>query len=233
MKKQSLNEELIRMRTLAGLISENIEMLNEDYLELKSIVKYLYSFFKKEGFEVEILDVNSKKTQVRNGEHLVGTKDSKYLNNKGGTVMIQQISDKNANNFIAVTIPTYAVAHNFIANPSNRNYLEGLILKNRPNTKGMDIMFSELNNYESYIRNTAFGSDFSDIQNNPEIKKYADNLGEGLMNIIKSKKPNIQFVSKHMPYQYQMYFREPQTAKGGIANPNQRPNTHSTTTATT
>ena len=47
------------------------EIINEDYLELKSIGKQLYSFLKKKGYNVTIKE-NSSKSKYRGGDELAG-----------------------------------------------------------------------------------------------------------------------------------------------------------------
>jgi len=222
--KNQINE-IKRMQLLAGIINES--QLNEDYLELKSLAKQLYSAIKKKGYDVEIKE-NSQKSKFRGGDPLVGTKDSQYQNGRGGTAEIHQFSDVEE---IGVFIPTYAVAYHFIKDPNNRKYLEDLIAKNRPNLKDKNIgEFDDIDKYWENIKDYAFSPSPNkiafghDIQQNSEIKKSIASLGQELIGIIKSKKPNMTMTFKDNSVYYAMWFSEPKTAKGGTVNPNQRPN---------
>jgi hypothetical protein len=221
--KTQINE-IKRMQFLAGVINES--QLNEDYLELKSLAKQLYSAIKKKGYDVEIKE-NSQKSKFRGGDPLVGTKDSQYQNGRGGTAEIHQFSDVEE---IGVFIPTYAVAYHFIKDPNNRKYLEDLIAKNLPNLKDKNIGFDDIDKYWTYIKDYAFSpspnksASGHDIQQNSEIKKSIASLGQELIGIIKSKKPNMRMAFKDDSVDYGMWFSEPKTAKGGTVNPNQRPN---------
>ena len=96
------------------------ESINEDFMELKSIAKQLYSILKKKGYEVEIKE-NSKKSTYRGGDSLAGTKDSKYLNGKGGTVEIHQFSDVEQ---IGLFLPVHTVAYQFIIAPENKDIIK-------------------------------------------------------------------------------------------------------------
>jgi hypothetical protein len=208
------------MQQLAGLITES--QLNEDYLELKSLGKQLYSALKKKGYEVEIKE-NSKKSTFAGGDSLVGTKDSKYLNSKGGTVEIHQFSDAEQ---IGVFIPAYAVLYQFIVDPANKSYLEQLYTKKRGKPGGE---LDEPAKYFSNLKDILFGEDgkvasSSNVMKDPEIKKSIAKLGQELLSIIKSKKPNMLLSFRDTDTSYAMNFAEPKTAKGGAVNPNQRPN---------
>jgi len=212
--------EVKRMQQLAGILKES--QLNEDYLELKSLGKQLYSALKKKGYEVEIKE-NSKKSTFAGGDPLVGTKDSKYLNSKGGTVEIHQFSDAEQ---IGVFIPAYAVLYQFIVDPANKSYLEQLYTKKRGKPGGE---LDEPAKYFSNLKDILFGENgkvasSSNVMEDPEIKKSIAKLGQELLSIIKSKKPNMLLSFRDTDTSYAMNFAEPKTAKGGAVNPKQRPN---------
>jgi hypothetical protein len=145
--------------------------INEDYLELKSIGKQLYSFLKKKGYEVEIKE-NSQKSKFRGGDTLVGTKDSKYLNSKGGTVEIHQFSDVEE---IGVFVPTYALVYMFIMDPNNEETLKELL---KSKTNNPDSYLQNKQKYWTNIKDVVFTknmgktADFDDMQDSPDIKKY-------------------------------------------------------------
>ncbi len=195
--------------------------INEDYLELKSIGKQLYSFLKKKGYDVEIKE-NSQKSKYQGGDTLVGTKDSKYSNGKGGNVEIHQFSDVEE---VGVFVPTYALAYQFIVDPSN-----DAIVKSWAKGHMKELDEADKQKYWSNIKDWAFAESTgkvaygSDIQKNPEIKKYIAKLGQELISIVKQKYPNMQLLFGDKNDYYAMYFREPKTKKGGVVNPNQRPN---------
>ena len=54
MKKQILSEEFRRMQKLAGIITEE-HQLNEDNLEVKNIAKQIYSFLTKNGVTTKLV----------------------------------------------------------------------------------------------------------------------------------------------------------------------------------
>lgn len=56
MENKKLLSEIHRMQELAGIISENKEMLNEDILELKQMSKQLYTFLKSKGMQVALMN---------------------------------------------------------------------------------------------------------------------------------------------------------------------------------
>jgi len=60
---------------------------------------------------------------------------------------------------------------------------------------------------------------------NPEIIKYVDGLGNEILKQIFAKYPNMEYgFSQQDGFWYILQFRFKKTAKGGTANPNQRPN---------
>jgi len=60
---------------------------------------------------------------------------------------------------------------------------------------------------------------------NPEITKYVDNLGNEILKQIFEKYPNMVYgFSQRDNFWYILEFKFKETAKGGTANPNQRPN---------
>lgn len=189
--------------------------INEDYLELKSIAKQLYSFLKKKGYEVEIKE-NSQKSKYKNGDTLIGTKDSKYLNDKGGTVEIHQFSDVEE---IGVFVPTYALAYAFIMDPNNQEILSGLI---KAKNKNPDSYLQDKQKSWFHIKDLIFAKSSGQIayddamQANPEIKKYIAKLGQELIGIIKQRYPNMELAFGDKSHYYAMYFREPKTAKGAV-----------------
>lgn len=198
----------------------DLESLNEDFMELKSIAKQLYSLLKKKGYEVTI-EENSKKATYRS-DTLVGTKDSKYLNGKGGTAEIHQFSDIEQ---IGVFLPVYAVAYQFIIDPENKE-----IIKNRLN-KPESYEIYQKDNFKDWdhISSTMFAepgksTSVSDIIKNPEILKFVNKLGSELIGAIKSKYPNMLLSTEDKDGNFGLYFAEPKTKKGAVVNSNQRPN---------
>jgi len=51
-----------------------------------------------------------------------------------------------------------------------------------------------------------------------------DNLGNKLIDTIKSKYPNMLLSTEDKETNFALYFAEPKTNKGAVVNPNQRPN---------
>lgn len=205
----------------------DLESLNEDFMELKSIAKQLYSLLKSEGYEVEIKE-NSKKSIYRGGDSLVGTKDSKYLNNKGGTVEIHQFSDFEE---IGVILPVYAVAYQFIAAPENKEIIKKMVDQKKPGDyeKYPGTYQQDISKNWSHIKDAIFGESgkigtADDMIDNPEILKFVNKLGTKLIDNIKSKYPNMLLSTKDEGGNFALYFAEPKTKKGGVVNPNQRPN---------
>ena len=205
----------------------DLEFINEDFLELKSIGKQLYSLLKKEGYEVKIKE-NSKKSTYRGGDTLVGSKDSKYLNNKGGTVEIHQFSDVEE---IGVFLPVYAVAYQFIISPENKDLIKQMIDKNKPGAyeKYPGTYQKDISKNWNHIKDALFGQSgkigtSDDMIDNPELVKFVNKLGNKLIGIIKSKYPNILLSTQDKGGNFALYFAEPKTKKGAVVNPNQRPN---------
>lgn len=203
------------------------ESINEDFMELKSIAKQLYSLLKREGYEVEIKE-NSEKSKFRGGDTLVGTKDSQWLNDKGGTVEIHQFSDAEQ---IGVFLPVYAVSYQFITAPENKEIIKKMMDEKRPGDyeKYPGTYQKDISKNWSHIKDAIFGSpgkiaDVSDIQKNPEVVKFVNKLGTKLIDTIKSKYPNMLLSTQDRDIHFALYFAEPKTNKGGIVNPNQRPN---------
>ncbi len=203
------------------------ESINEDFMELKSIAKQLYSLLKSEGYEVEIKE-NSEKSKFRGGDTLVGTKDSQWLNDKGGTVEIHQFSDAEQ---IGVFLPVYAVSYQFITAPENKEIIKKMMDEKRPGDyeKYPGTYQKDISKNWSHIKDAIFGSpgkiaDVSDIQKNPEVVKFVNKLGTKLIDTIKSKYPNMLLSTQDRDIHFALYFAEPKTNKGGIVNPNQRPN---------
>jgi len=217
-KKITLSE----LRNIVKQMVKEEMVLKEDYLELKSIGKLLYSFLKRKGYDVEIKE-NSSKSKFRGGDHLIG---QQYGNTKGGTIEIHQFSDVEE---VGVFIPVYALTYQFIINPDNHKYIESLVSQNRSEVVGQNYGLSDPEKYWTHVKNYAFGksgkiANSSDIMRDPGIQKAIGSLGVELQNLIKSKYPNMQFIFKDDDVFYSMYFAEPKTAKGAVVNPNQRPN---------
>ena len=204
----------------------DLESLNEDFMELKSIAKQLYSLLKIEGYEVEIKE-NSKKSKFRGGDTLVGTKDSKYLNDKGGTVEIHQFSDVEQ---IGLFLPVHAVAFQFITSPENLDIIKKMVDEKKPGDfEKYPGTYQNLSKYWSSVTDTIFGqsgkiADASDIRKNPEVVKFVNKLGTKLIDAIKSKYPNMLLSTEDKETNFALYFAEPKTNKGAVVNPNQRPN---------
>ena len=199
----------------------DLESINEDFMELKSIAKQLYSLVKSEGYEVEIKE-NSEKSKYRGGDTLVGTKDSQYLNGKGGTVEIHQFSDIEQ---IGLFLPVYAVAYQFIIAPENKEIIKKSL--NKPESYEI----YQKDNFKDwiYLSNAMFAesgksTEVSEIIKNPEILKFVNKLGSKLIGAIKSKYPNMLLSTEDKDGNFGLYFSEPKTKKGAVVNSNQRPN---------
>jgi len=202
------------------------ESINEDFMELKSIAKQLYSLLKKKGYEVEIKE-NSKKSTYRGGDSLVGTKDSKYLNGKGGTVEIHQFSDVEQ---IGLFLPVHAVAYQFITAPENKDIIKKMVDKKKPGDyeKYPGTYQQDISKNWSHIKDAIFGepgkiASSYDMQKNPQIGEFIKKLGTELISVIKSKYPNMLLSTEDKETNFALYFAEPKTKKGGV-NTNQRPN---------
>jgi len=214
----------------------DLEFINEDFMELKSIVKHLYSLLKREGYEVEIKE-NSKKSTYADGDTLVGSKDSQHLNSKGGTVEIQQFSDFEQ---IGVFIPVYAAAYQFIIDPENREIIKKMVDEKKPGdyerypgTYQQDTQTyqEDISNNWLHIKDAIFGETghigtANDMIDNPELLKFVNKLGSKLIDTIKSKYPNMLLSSKDKDGNFALYFAEPRTRKGGVVNPKQRQHKH-------
>ena len=226
-----MNEAFLKMQKLAGVITEAqynqkkslIEnQLNEDYLELKSIGKQLYSFLKKKGYLVQIIE-NSSKSPYKGGTTLTTGTNASKNEHDGPPVEIHQLSDVEQ---IAVAVPVYALLRAFVLDDANKSFLEQTITKKGGKTGALN----DPKQYWSSIGDQAFGptlgktASTTDIMKNPLIQQYIANLGKELTNIVKSKKPNAALAFKDTETAYVMYFADTKTAKGGTANPNQRPN---------
>ena len=203
------------------------ESINEDFLELKSIAKQLYSLVKSEGYEVEIKE-NSEKSKFRGGDTLVGTKDSQYLNGKGGTVEIHQFSDVEQ---IGLFLPVYAVAYQFITSPENKEIIKKMVDEKKPGDyeKYPGTYQQDLSKSWTHVCDSIFGksgktANLYDIQKNPELVKFVNKLGNKLIDTIKSKYPNMLLSTQDSEVTFDLYFAEPKTKKGSVVNPNQRPN---------
>jgi hypothetical protein len=205
----------------------DLESINEDFLELKSIAKQLYSLVKSEGYEVEIKE-NSKKSTYKGGDSLVGTKDSQYLNGKGGTVEIHQFSDVEQ---IGLFLPVYAVVYQFITAPENKEIIKKMVDEKKPGAyeKYPGTYQQDLSKNWSHIKDDIFGesgktANLYDMQKNPEVVKFVNKLGTKLIDTIKSKYPNMLLSTEDQEVHFALYFAEPKTKKGAVVNPNQRPN---------
>jgi len=203
------------------------ESINEDFMELKSIAKQLYSLVKSEGYEVEIKE-NSEKSKFRGGDTLVGTKDSQYLNGKGGTVEIHQFSDVEQ---IGLFLPVYAVAYQFITSPENKEIIKKMVDEKKPGDyeKYPGTYQQDLSKSWTHVCDSIFGksgktANLYDIQKNPELVKFVNKLGNKLIDTIKSKYPNMLLSTEDKETNFALYFAEPKTNKGAVVNPNQRPN---------
>jgi hypothetical protein len=201
------------------------ESINEDFMELKSIAKQLYSLLKKKGYEVEIKE-NSKKSKYRGGDSLVSTKDSKYLN-KGGNAEIHQFSDIEQ---IGVFLPVYAVVYQFLTAPENKELVKQMVEKNKPGDwEKYPGTYGDISKNWTYIKNAIFGepgkiADLYRMQKNPEIGKFVNKLGNELIAAIKSKYPNILLHAEDQETNFGLWFAEPKTKKGAVVNKDQRPN---------
>jgi hypothetical protein len=205
----------------------DLESLNEDFMELKSIAKQLYSLVKSEGYEVEIKE-NSEKSKFRGGDTLVGTKDSQYLNGKGGTVEIHQFSDVEQ---IGLFLPVYAVVYQFITAPENKEIIKKMVDEKKPGAyeKYPGTYQQDLSKNWSHIKDDIFGAsgktaNLYDMQKNPEVVKFVNKLGTKLIDTIKSKYPNMLLSTEDEEIHFALYFAEPKTKKGAVVNSNQRPN---------
>jgi hypothetical protein len=203
------------------------ESINEDFMELKSIAKQLYSLVKSEGYEVEIKE-NSEKSKFRGGDTLVGTKDSQYLNGKGGTVEIHQFSDVEQ---IGLFLPVYAVVYQFITAPENKEIIKKMVNEKKPGAyeKYPGTYQQDLSKNWSHIKDDIFGAsgktaNLYDMQKNPEVVKFVNKLGTKLIDAIKSKYPNMLLSTEDQEVHFALYFAEPKTKKGAVVSPNQRPN---------
>lgn len=188
----------------------DLESINEDFLELKSIVKQLYSLLKEKGYDVEIRE-SSEKSRYRGGDRLVGTKDSQYLGDKGGTVEIHQFSDVEE---IGVFLPARSVAYQFIISPENKEIIKKSLYKpelyeiyQKDNFKDWDYLYRD-----AFVR-TSKETDDSDIIKNPQILEFLGKLGINLIDTIKSKYPNIQIITEIKGGNFCLYFRETKTRK--------------------
>ena len=205
----------------------DLESINEDFMELKSIAKQLYSLLKKKGYEVEIKE-NSKKSTYHGGDSLVGTKDSKYLNSKGGTVEIHQFSDVEQ---IGLFLPVHAVACQFITEPENRDIIKKMVDEKKPGDfEKYPGSYQDLSKNWSSVADTIFGASGKvascyDIQKNPQLGEFIKKLGAELIGAIKSTYPNMLLSTEDKETTFALYFAEPTTKKGAVTNPNQRPNT--------
>lgn len=203
-----------------------LQSINEDFMELKSIAKQLYSLLKKKGYEVEIKE-NSKKSTYYGGDSLVGTKDSKYLNSKGGTVEIHQFSDVEQ---IGLFLPVHAVAYQFITAPENLDIIKEMVNKKQPGSfEKYPGTYQNLAKHWSNVANTIFGQNGKiascyDIQKNPQLGNFIKKLGADLIDAIKSAYPNMLLSTEDKEVSFALYFAEPKTKKGAVVNPNQRPN---------
>ena len=199
----------------------DIESINEDFLELKSISKQLYSLLKKKGYEIEIKE-NSKKSTYRGGDKLVGSKDS-ISNGKGGTVEIHQFSDIEQ---IGLFLPVHAVAFQFITAPENKDIIKKMI-----GQKKDDYEYYQKDGFKnwSHLADTIFGepgkvASCYDIQKNPQLGEFIKKLGAELIGAIKKTYPNMLLSTQDKETHFGLYFAEPKTKKGAVVDPNQRPN---------
>ena len=201
----------------------DLESLNEDFMELKSIAKQLYSLLKSEGYEVEIKE-NSKKSKFIGGDTLVGTKDSQYLNGKGSTVEIHQFSDIEE---IGLFVPVDAVAYQFITAPENLDIIKKMVDEKKPGDfEKYPGLYQNLSKYWSSVADTIFGqsgkiANLYDIQKNPELVKFKNKLETKLIDAIKSKYPNMLLSTEDKETNFALYFAEPKTNKGAVVNSNQ------------
>lgn len=213
-----ISQEALRMQKKAGIITEGqlreaLDALNEDFLELKSIGRQLYSLLKKKGYAVQILENSSKSKLSGGGVASLAKSNKPGESDKGGNVEIHQLSDVEQ---IGIAIPTWAVVCNFVLNSKNQEYLKQLIEKKgkkyqEPNEKNwLEVATAAFAEGTQSLQN-------KDIINNPKIKEYIAGLGKELTDIIKEKKPNMQFAFDDKNGYYAMYFGEQRTKKGGIA----------------
>lgn len=196
--KNLLNEELRRMKTLAGILSENSEssdktFLKEEILELKQMSKQLYSFLKSKGFPVELTNKIKEPIMPQNPKStgtITRDKQSVKSDINVETVQIQVTEGKDENVIVAVT-------------PSNvaRVIVGG-------------------GNDWSHKASEKFGNDWGTWQKNPEIVNYVNKLGNELLAQIKSKYPNMVYQFAQEPFYYVLKFGYAQTKKGGQLDPN-------------
>ena len=194
-----------------------LEPLNEDFIELKSIAKQLYSLLKRKGYEVELKE-NSKKSTYK-GDTLAGTKGSKTYD-KGGSVEIHQFPDTEE---IGLFLPVSSVAYQFIVAPENKDLIKAMVEKNKPGDyeKHPGTYQKNIEKNWSHIKDAIFGesgkiASLSDIQNDPEVKKFIGKLGSELISTIKSKSPNIRLATKDADTHFGLYFTEPRTRSGAV-----------------
>ena len=208
----------------------DLESINEDFMELKSIVKQIYSALKNHGYEVEIEKNKKNRFGTTITDSLVGTKDSKKLNNKGGSVRIIQFLDSEQ---IGVFIPANAVAYQFIIDPKNIEIIKQLVDTNKPGAwdrAGAAYQEDIANNWNHVINDMCgqYGHHAlpNDIQGNQQIQEFIQNLGSELLLIIQSNHPNMLLSFQNTDVAFAMYFAEPRTRKGAVVNPKQRPHKH-------
>jgi hypothetical protein len=191
-----------------------LDSLNEDFMELKSIAKHLYSDLKKKGYEVEIKE-NSKDSK----KTLAGTKGSRTFD-KGGSVEIHQFPDSEE---IGVFLPIHSVAYQFIVSPENKDLIKKMVEKNKPGDfeKHPGTYQENLEKNWSHINNAIFGepgkiASLNDIRKDPEILKFVNKLGSDLIATIKSKYAGIKLKTEDQDTAFALYFTEPRTRKGAV-----------------
>lgn len=103
MSNKKLINEISRMQELAGIISENKQMLNEDILELKQMSKQLYTFLKGKGMPATLI---TKLNLIRPDSDLaIGDR-----NNSKAPAAAQIVVDPQ-NQVVTIAISSFTVAY--------------------------------------------------------------------------------------------------------------------------
>jgi len=195
MTNQILSEEFRRMQKLAGILTES--QLNEDILELKQMSKQLYSFLKKKGFAVKIVNKIVQPFNPKNPKGSTSTTQNTAVQSSKNEEHIQiAVQEGSDGEMVEVLITPSIVARLLVGGGDDWTNKAG----------------------------AKFGNEWATWQKNPEIVAYVNKLGNELLAEIKTKYPNMAYKFAQQNFYYILYFGYAQTAKGGNVDPNQRPN---------
>ena len=193
--EESLNEQFLYMQKLAGIITES---------EFKQKVEMLNEdILELKQMSKQLYSFLKKKGFLPELKNQLQTGKPQKIGEGENAVQIVVVDKPDERVMIGITAESVAKV---LVGGGNDWY-------NKATQKfGQNITSNAMNAKGNWFRN-------------PEIIKYVDNLGNEILKQIFAKYPNMIYAfSKQDGFWYILEFKFKETAKGGTANPNQRPN---------